>query len=92
MRADPIKFNFLIHGMSSPLTMSKSTMIDYAGSRNNHVNPFSSYSNQNSYAETLTEVIVNEAASLYEKMVKDFTNETITNAAADSSYKCYYLQ
>jgi hypothetical protein len=28
---------------------------------------------------------VNEAASLYEKMVKDFTNQTVTNAAADSS-------
>ncbi|HEX2306343.1 MAG TPA: hypothetical protein VHH33_08650 [Nitrososphaeraceae archaeon] len=28
---------------------------------------------------------MNEAATLYEKMVKDFTNETITNTAADSS-------
>jgi len=43
------------------------------------------YSNQNSYTETLTEVITNGAASLYEKMVKDFTNETMTNAAAESS-------
>jgi uncharacterized membrane-anchored protein YhcB (DUF1043 family) len=30
---------------------------------------------------------VNEAANLYEKMVKDFTNQTMTNAAADSSTK-----
>ena len=28
LSADPIKFNFLIHGMPSPLTMSKSTIID----------------------------------------------------------------
>ena len=33
LRADPTKFNFLVHGMPSPLTMSKSTMIDHAGSR-----------------------------------------------------------
>ena len=26
LRADPIKFNFLVHGMPSPLTMSKSTI------------------------------------------------------------------
>ena len=44
----------------------------------------SSYYNQNSYAETLTEVIVDEAATLYEKMVKDFTNEALTKAAAVS--------
>ena len=31
LRADPIKFNFLIHGMPSPLAMSKSTIIDHAG-------------------------------------------------------------
>jgi cytidylate kinase len=36
-------------------------------------------------AEILAEVLVNEAANLYEKMVKDFTNEAITNAVADSS-------
>ena len=88
LRADPIKFNFLIHGMPSPLTMSKSTIIDHAGSSSNYyVKSSSSYYNQNRYAETLTEVIVNEAASLYEKMVKDFTNQTMTNAAADSSTK-----
>ena len=29
LRADPTKFNFLIHGMPPPLTMSKSTKIDY---------------------------------------------------------------
>ena len=63
--------------------MSKSTMIDHAGGSSNYcVKPSSSYYNQNSYAETLTEVIVDEAANLYEKMVKDFTNEALTNAIA----------
>ena len=47
---------------------------------NYYVKSSSSYYNQNSYAETLTEVIVNEAASLYEKMVNDFANQTMTNA------------
>ena len=83
LRADPIKFNFLIHGMPPPLMMSKSTIIDY------HVKPFSHYSNQNTYAVTLIELLMNEAASLYEKMVKDFTNQTMTNAAADSSAKLF---
>jgi hypothetical protein len=73
--------------MPSPLTMSKSTTIDQGSSSNYHTNPFSYYYNQKSYAETLTELIVNEAASLYEKMVKDFTNQTMTNAAAGSSAK-----
>ena len=88
LRADPTKFNFLIHGMPSPLTMSKSTIIDHAGSRSKYnVKPFPYYSNQNSYAETLTDLIVNEAANLYEKMVNDFANQTMTNAAADSITK-----
>jgi hypothetical protein len=89
LRADPIKFNYLAHSMPSPLTMSKSTMIDQAGgsSSNYCVKPSSSYYNQNSYAETLTEVIADEAANLYEKMVKDFTNEALTNAVAVSSTK-----
>ena len=30
---------------------------------------------------------MNEAASLYEKMVNDFANQTMTNAAADSITK-----
>ena len=43
LRTDPIKFNFLIHGMAPPLTMSKSTIIDQAGSNSNYyVKPFSS--------------------------------------------------
>ena len=42
------------------------------------------YSNPNSYAETLKEAIMKEAANLYEKMLEEFTNETITNTAADS--------
>jgi hypothetical protein len=87
LRSDPIKFNFLIHGMPPPLKMSKSTRIDQGSSSNYHTNPFSYYYNQNSYAETLTDLIVNEAAGLYEKMVNDFANQTMTNAAADSSAK-----
>ena len=88
LRADPIKFNFIIHGMPSPLAMSKSTIIDHAGSDSNYyVKSSSSYYDQNKYAETLTEVIVNEAASIYEKVVNDFANQTMTNAAADSITK-----
>jgi hypothetical protein len=69
--------------MPSTVVMQKSTIIDHAGSSNNyHIKSSSSYYNQNSYAETLTEVIVDEAAKLYEKMVKDFTNEALTNAIA----------
>ena len=85
LRTDPTKLNFLIHGMPPPLTMSKSTRIDQGSSSNYHTNPFSYYYNQNSYAETLKDLIVNEAAGLYEKMVKDFANQTMTNAAASSS-------
>ena len=86
LRTDPTKFNYLAHGIPSPLTMSKSTIIDHAGSNSSYyVKSSSSYYDQNRYAETLTEVIVNEAASLYEKMVNDFANQTMTNAAADSS-------
>jgi hypothetical protein len=85
-RADPFKFNFLTQHMSSTMGMSKSTMIDYAGSSSRyHINPFSYSPNQGGYYETLAEVIVNEAAILYEKMVKDFTNQAITDVAADSS-------
>jgi len=87
IRADPIKFNLLIHRMPSTMVMSKSTIIDYTGSSNYHATPFSSYYNHNSYAENLMEIIVNGATSLYEKMVKEFTNQTMINAAADSSTK-----
>ena len=88
LRADPTKINFLIHGMPSPLTMSKSTIIDHAGSNSSYyVKSSSSNYNQNSYTETLTEVIADEAASLYEKMVNDFANQTMTNVAAGSSAK-----
>jgi hypothetical protein len=88
LRADPIKFNFIIHGMPSPLTMSKSTIIDHAGSNSSYyVKSSSSYYDQNKYAETLTEVIMTEAANLYKKMVKEFTNEAMTDAAVVSSTK-----
>jgi translation initiation factor 2 beta subunit (eIF-2beta)/eIF-5 len=36
-------------------------------------------------AEILAEVLVNEAANLYKKMVKELTNETMTKAVVDSS-------
>jgi hypothetical protein len=86
IRTDPSNFNFLVHGMPPLLMMSKSTIIDYAGTSGNyHIKSSSSDYNQNNYNETLIEVIVNETASLYEKMVKDFTNQTMTNAAADTS-------
>ena len=89
-RANPTKFNFIIYGMSSTVLMSKSTIIDYAGSSSNyHTNPFSYYPNQNGYDETLAEVLVNEAAILYKKMVKDFTSQAITNITADSSSNDY---
>jgi DNA-binding CsgD family transcriptional regulator len=83
-RASPTKFNFLVHGMSPLLTTSKSTMMNYAGSRNSQVSPFSSYYIQNGYPENLIELIVNGATSIYEKIVKDFTNETIANTAANT--------
>jgi hypothetical protein len=38
-----------------------------------------------SKAEILAEVLVNEAANLYKKMVKELTNETMTKAVVDSS-------
>jgi hypothetical protein len=86
IRIDPGKFDVLIHRMPSTIVMSKSTIIDYTGSNSGyHTNPFSYCSNQNGYAETLIEVLVNEAAIIYEKMVEDFTNQTITNAAPDSN-------
>ena len=88
LRADPIKFNFLVHGLPSTLTMSNSSIRDYPGGSSNYcVKSSSSYYNQNSYAETLKEVIMKEAANLYEKMLKEFTNESMTYAAAVSSTK-----
>ena len=52
-----------------------------------NVKSSSSDYDQNRYVETLTEVIMTEAANLYERMVKDFTNEAMTYAAAVSSTK-----
>jgi hypothetical protein len=43
------------------------------------------YPGQSRYTETLMEVIVNQAATLYEKMVKDFANQTITTAVESST-------
>ena len=50
-------------------------------SKNHYSNALPYYSNQHGYAETLAEVIVDVAASLYEKMVKDFTNQAMSEAA-----------
>ena len=74
LRSDPTKFILSTHHMSSTMGMSKSNMIDYAGSSSGyHTNPFSYSPNQGGYDETLAEVLVNEAAILYKKMGKDFT-------------------
>ena len=86
LRADHTKFDVLIHRMPSTIVMPKSTMMYYAGSNSGyHTNPFSYSPNQDGYDEALVEALVNEAAIIYEKMVKDFTNHTITNAAAGGS-------
>lgn len=75
-----------MHQMVSTIGISKSTMIDYAGSSSGyHTNPFSYSPNQSGYYETLAEILVNEAAILYKKMVKDLTNQALTSVAADSS-------
>jgi hypothetical protein len=76
-RDDPTKFNSLIQSMSPATTISKLTMINYADSSSHHAIHFSSYYNQNSYTENLIEIIVNGAAIIYKKMVRDFTNETM---------------
>jgi hypothetical protein len=68
--------------MPPQLKMSKSNIIGHPGS-NYYVLP-SYYSNQNSYAETLAEVLMNEAHNLYDKMVKDFTNQTMSDLAMGS--------
>ena len=83
-RADPTKFDFLVHGTSPVSMISRSTIMNYGGS-SYHANQFLYYHNQNSYAETLKEVLVNEAASLYDKMAKDFTNETMTDATTSNN-------
>ena len=67
------------------LRFQKSTMINYAGNISSHTSPSSSYYNQNSYTENLMKIIVNGAASIYEKMVKEFTNETLANVAASTN-------
>ncbi|HEU4822300.1 MAG TPA: hypothetical protein VFS97_02640 [Nitrososphaeraceae archaeon] len=66
-RADPTMFNSLIHAMPPVSTISKSTIINYAGSGNYHATPFSSYYNQSSYTENLMEIIVNAASSSMKK-------------------------
>jgi hypothetical protein len=60
-------------------------MTNHASSNNYLAFPFSSYYNQNSYAENLIEIIANGATGLYDKMVKDFTNEALTNAAGNTN-------
>ena len=58
--------------------------MNHPGSSNYPAPAFSSHYSQNSYTEHLTEIIVNGAASIYEKMVKDFINDTISNTAANT--------
>jgi hypothetical protein len=67
--------------MSPATTISKLTTMNYAGSNYYYATHFLSFYNQNSYAGNLIEIIANRAASLYEKMVKDFTNETMKNCS-----------
>lgn len=74
LRGDPIRFNSLVDGTPSQLK-----------SKNYYANVLPYYSNQHGYAETLAEVIVDAAASLYEKMVKDFTNQAMSEAAGSST-------
>ena len=89
LRSDPIKFYSLTHHMSSTTGMLKSAMIDYTSSSNRyHTNPFSYSPNKGGYDDTLADVLVNEAPILYKKMVKDFTNQAITEVAPDSGHKC----
>lgn len=68
-------------------TVVMSTVIDHWNSSEYSVKPFPYYSNENTYAETLKEVLVNEAAILFQKMVKDFANQNITDTAAGSVTK-----
>jgi hypothetical protein len=85
-RVDPTKYDSLIHGMSSTVAMSKSTITDYTVRASSyHFKSFSYPYDQKGYAETLKEAIVNESANLYEKMIKEFTNETMTNAVAGTN-------
>jgi predicted transcriptional regulator len=81
-QADPARFNLLNRGMSQEST--KSIALNFTG--NNYLATNFSYSNQNSDTERLAEIIVNEAVILYEKMVEDFTNETMTNMAMISPH------
>jgi hypothetical protein len=89
-RDDPTKFNSLIQSMSPATMISKITMINYADSGSYRATHFSSYYNQNSYAENLIDIIANGAAIIYEKMVRDFTNKTMF--AASTLEKITYLK
>ena len=81
LRGDPIRFNSLVHGTPSQLTSIR----DHVGSNSNYYANSYYTTNQHGYAETLAEVIVDAAASLYEKMVKDFTNQAMSEAAGSST-------
>ena len=83
-RANPTKFNFLIHGMPTVSAISRPSVMNHQASSNYPAPHFSSYYSQNNYTENLTEIIVNGVASLYEKMVEDFANETMANAASST--------
>jgi hypothetical protein len=87
LRANPSIFNSLIYSVPSKVAISKSIITDSAWSSSNdyHTNHPLSYYNQNSYAETIIEIIVNGANSLYEKAVEDFTNQIMNHAAECTS-------
>jgi hypothetical protein len=93
LRADPTKFNFLIKNMLPPLTISGSSTMNQTYSRSKyHIDHFSYSPSQNNNVEILMEIIVNGAANLYEKMVKDFTNETMTSMTEAYGIKLPFMK
>jgi hypothetical protein len=65
--------------MSSPITS-----IDYGSSQNYGPYPYTykQYPSQDNYAKVYTDTLLDEAEKLYNKMVKDFTNKILSDAAA----------
>jgi DNA-binding CsgD family transcriptional regulator len=83
IRNNPSKFNFLFDGMSSSPS-SITLPIDYSGSSQNY-SPYpytyKQYPSQDNYTKVYTDTLLDEAEKLYSKMVKDFTNKTISDPA-----------
>jgi hypothetical protein len=57
--------------------------IDYYGSSQYYYGPYpyKQYPSQDNYAKVYTDTLLDEAEKLYCKMVKDFTNKAISDAA-----------